>query len=103
MATLNSQSVRKISILGRIHQDPSDDFVEKYSLEVSSILEYVSELEKISVENVDVFAGSRTLTVNELRKDVPNISGNYQQTRQNIINNFPKRQGNLLVIPNIFT
>jgi aspartyl/glutamyl-tRNA(Asn/Gln) amidotransferase C subunit len=102
MSTLSTAAVIKISTLARINQNPTEEFIDKYKRELEAVLEYVSELEKVDVSGVDVFAGNRTITIDNLREDEPNQSPEYMITKQNIINNFPKKQGNLLVIPNIF-
>ncbi len=102
MPALSTNAVKKVSVLARIKQYPSDLFVTKYQGELAEILEYVNELDAVDVSGVDYFAGSKTILISQLREDEPDQSDLYQTIRSNIITNFPKRQGNLLVIPNIF-
>jgi len=101
MATkIDKETVRKIALLSRLSSNPSDEFLEKYANELSNILTYVEELQAVNTEGVlatDIF---RTVFIDDLREDVEekNVQ-QYQQIRNNIIQNFPKKQGNLLLIP----
>lgn len=100
---LTKDDVRKVADLARITKNPDDAFLEKYSKELGSVLEYVKELQEIEVEGIGPTDGIRTITLDELRADeVCNDPEKYQRTRRNIIANFPNHQGGLLILPGIF-
>jgi len=99
---LNAAAVKKIANLARLNEQPNTDFLEKYGTEIGQILGYVAELEEVDTSGIDPLGGSRTINVNDLRSDTPNANPNYDRVRANIINNFPNKQGNLLVVPGIF-
>ena len=100
---LDPATVKKIAFLARLSKDPSPEFLEKYGRELGAILEYMEQLQEFDTSAIDPFSGTRTISVSQLRQDEPTPDQElYQQVRQNIINNFPNRQGDLLVIPGIF-
>jgi aspartyl-tRNA(Asn)/glutamyl-tRNA(Gln) amidotransferase subunit C len=100
---LDAEIVRKIALLARLSKDPSPEFLEKYGLELGAVLEYMEQLKELDTAGIDPFGGARTITIDELRDDTPNTNTqDYLRVRQNIINNFPNKQGDLLVLPGIF-
>lgn len=100
---LDSQTVAKIAKLARLENNPSQEFLDKYGKELGAILEYVRELQEVDTTGISPLDGIRTITVDELREDTPHQDSiAYSRVRLNIINNFPNRQGNLLVLPGIF-
>ena len=100
---LNPEIVRKIAFLSRLSKDPSPEFLNKYGIELGAILEYMEQLKELDTSGIDPFAGVRTITIAELRADQPTSNQlEYSQIRQNIIANFPTKQGDLLVLPGIF-
>jgi aspartyl/glutamyl-tRNA(Asn/Gln) amidotransferase C subunit len=100
---LDSDTVRKIAFLARLCSNPSPEFLEKYGLELGAVLEYMEELKEVDTSKVSVFSGSRIISISDLREDLPHSdTETYARIRQNIIQNFPNRQGDLLVLPGIF-
>lgn len=100
---LDPATVRKIAHLARLSQDPSPEFLDKYGRELGAILEYMEQLQELDTSGIDPFAGVRTITIDQLRADAPASDQiSYGRIRQNIIDNFPNRQGDLLVLPGIF-
>jgi aspartyl-tRNA(Asn)/glutamyl-tRNA(Gln) amidotransferase subunit C len=100
MSKINSQTVRKLAKLTRLRLDPSQDFLDKYESQLSSVLEYLNELQEVDTEGVSSTSIISKNTLDELREDLPPSDlEEYSRIRFNIINNFPKKQGNLLVLP----
>jgi len=100
---LDADIVRKIALLARLSKDPSPEFLEKYGLELGAVLEYMEQLKELDTSGADPFGGVRTIAIDQLRNDEPDQNQNdYLRVRQNIINNFPNKQGDLLVLPGIF-
>lgn len=100
---LDPETVRKIAFLARLSKDPSPEFLEKYGIELGAVLEYMEQLKELDTSGIDPFGGARTITIAELRDDEPSQNTqDYLRVRQNIINNFPNKQGDLLVLPGIF-
>ena len=100
---LDPETVKKIAFLARLSKNPTPEFLEKYGIELGAVLEYMEQLKEIDTSGIDPFAGVRTIAVAELRDDEPVLDTvDYNRIRQNIINNFPNKQGDLLVLPGIF-
>jgi aspartyl/glutamyl-tRNA(Asn/Gln) amidotransferase C subunit len=99
---LTSQTVQSIAKLARLYEDMSDELVEEYTTELSGILDLADQLQQIDTSSVDFLDGLRTITIEELREDIPSEGEDYDRVKQNIINNFPNQQNNLLVIQGIF-
>jgi aspartyl-tRNA(Asn)/glutamyl-tRNA(Gln) amidotransferase subunit C len=99
---LDAAAVKKIAYLARLNQNPDQAFLDKYGDEIGEILGYVQELNEVDTSGIDPLGGSRTIFVFQLRDDEPADSPDYDRVRTNIINNFPNKQGNLLVVPGIF-
>lgn len=106
MAQINSAITKKVYQLARISKAPTDDIVDTKTQELSSILEYADQISEVDTTGFDSLQGSRIITVNELREDVPYNSeaqkAQYQKVRQAIIANFPNSKSNLLVVDGIF-
>jgi aspartyl/glutamyl-tRNA(Asn/Gln) amidotransferase C subunit len=100
---LDPEIVKKIALLARLSKNPSPEFLTKYGIELGAVLQYMEQLKELDTSGVDPFGGARTITINELREDTPDQNKeNYERVRQNIINNFPNKLGDLLVLPGIF-
>lgn len=102
---ITKEEVAKVAKLARISENPSDEFLEKYSKELSSIVTYINQLKEVDTSTIDVTTGVRTISVEELRDDTT-LSGDdleeYEDVRTRIIANFPSKSGNLLLLPGIF-
>lgn len=101
---MDSQTVSKIAYLSRLNNQPDQEFLDKYGSELSDVLDYVAELKQVDTSSVTNMLGSANIvSLSDLAEDEPDISEtDYQRIRQNIINNFPDRQGDLLLLPGIF-
>ena len=96
----NPESVRKTANLARLYAHASDDFVEKFQEELNSLLIYVDQLQEVKLTRVE---NSRVQNISNLRTDVPLEEGEaIVRKKENIIRNFPRSQGNLLILPGIF-
>lgn len=101
---LDPKVVSKIAHLARLSNNPSEDFLEKNGRELGAILDYVAELKEVDISGVDNIIGStRVVTIDDLAPDELDLKlDEYQKIRNNIIANFPNKQGDLLVLPGIF-
>ncbi len=99
-AKINKQTVKKMALLARISKDLSDKELNEYAEKLDSVLSYVQELQEIDVSGVEATDIIPTCTIDDLREDEAcKDQDSYQRVRQNIISNFPKKQGDLLVLP----
>ncbi|MGL4758629.1 MAG: Asp-tRNA(Asn)/Glu-tRNA(Gln) amidotransferase subunit GatC [Patescibacteria group bacterium] len=100
---IDKSTVAKVAKLARINNNPDEEFLEKYSKELSSILDYINQLQEVDTSGISPVDGIRTIKINQLREDTPDIDQTkYSRIRRNIINNFPNKQGDLLLLPGIF-
>jgi aspartyl-tRNA(Asn)/glutamyl-tRNA(Gln) amidotransferase subunit C len=100
---LDPATVKHIAYLARITNDPSPEFLEKYGQELGAVLEYLNQLKEVDTAGINALDGARVIHISDLREDEPDEdSTNYQSVRQNIIQNFPNKQGNLLVVAGVF-
>ena len=95
---LDATTVRKVATkLARISANPSDEFVAKFGQELGAILEYVEKLQEVDTDGLKPTDGIRTITYEELRADEPaRDQEEYGRVRQNIIEQFPHKNGVLL-------
>jgi aspartyl-tRNA(Asn)/glutamyl-tRNA(Gln) amidotransferase subunit C len=91
---LTEEEVKKIALLCRIRL--SEDEVRKYQKELSQVLDYVSELQKVDTEGVEEISQVTEL-VNVFRPDVVQKS----EITEEIIALFPESQNRLLKIKSI--
>ena len=100
---LDSSTITKIAKLSKISSNPNQEFLDTYTPELESILEYAEQLKLVDTTGVNFLDGARTISVSQLSEDIPNSDElSYQKVRTNIINNFPSKQGDLLVVSGIF-
>ena len=101
---LDATTVRKVATkLARLSANPSDEFVAKFGQELGAILEYVEKLQEVDTDGLKPTDGIRTITYEELRADEPASDQEaYARVRQNIIEQFPHKNGVLLELPGIF-
>lgn len=98
---ISTQAVQKVAGLARLHTQSEEGFLIKFQKELDTILSYVDELEKAEIKVGQIT--KRTTPVNSLRQDVPRDDQEKSvRTRNNILNNFPSSQGELLILPGIF-
>jgi aspartyl/glutamyl-tRNA(Asn/Gln) amidotransferase C subunit len=92
--------VKKVANLGRLYKTSSDDQNQKPQKDLNSILEMVQKLSSLDLSKYSPHAAFKIIGLDELRSDEPNNEiEEYARVRQNIINNFPARQGDLLQLP----
>jgi aspartyl-tRNA(Asn)/glutamyl-tRNA(Gln) amidotransferase subunit C len=97
MSQITKQTVIKMANLARIPL--TDELIEKYTLELENILSYVDELKEVDTSSVKATQIILTCKVQDLADDEPYTDQEeYTKVRNNIIKNFPKKQGNLLVL-----
>lgn len=82
---LNREDVKNIAALARVGL--SEEEVEKFTKDISGILDWVRQLEEVDVSNVEETKHS-VATENVLREDQPENS----QETEAIINLFPEKQ-----------
>jgi aspartyl/glutamyl-tRNA(Asn/Gln) amidotransferase C subunit len=100
---LDSNTVSKVAKLARLSKQLKPEKLEKYGIELNSILNHVSELQKVDVSTISPLAGIRTISIDNLRADEPDQDQqSYQNVRTRIIENFPEKQGDFLAISGIF-
>jgi len=100
---IGADAVSKVAKLARVSKQLNPEKLEKYENELNSILNHVSELQKVDVSSISPLSGIRTISLDELRADEPDKDqASYQNVRARIISNFPEKQGDFLVISGIF-
>lgn len=72
---------------------------EMLGKQLPSLVEYVAKLQEVDTTNVDAKAYLTDAT-NVFRPDVPTTT---DQTRDNVVNAFPRRAGDALEVPGIFS
>jgi aspartyl-tRNA(Asn)/glutamyl-tRNA(Gln) amidotransferase subunit C len=100
--SITKETVAKVAKLARLTNNPSEEFLDKYTKDLSSIIDYINELQNLDTNGVLPTDGIRTIKIQDLREDIVTSGIEYQKVRQNIIDNFPTKQGNLLLLPGIF-
>ncbi len=97
---LTDKDIKKVSYLSRINQHPNPDFVDKMSEQLSKVLDLAQELLAVDTSNISPTDILRTITIEELAEDKPYFNQKkYQIIRQNIIDNFPYKKGDYLLLP----
>jgi aspartyl-tRNA(Asn)/glutamyl-tRNA(Gln) amidotransferase subunit C len=84
---LNNEEVKKIANLSRI--EISEEEANKYSTELSAILDFVGKLNEADTENIEPIAHI-TGAKNVMREDRVIEYG--EGTKDSIINNFPEKK-----------
>jgi aspartyl-tRNA(Asn)/glutamyl-tRNA(Gln) amidotransferase subunit C len=79
---LTPQEVKKIALLARIELSEAE--VEKFQHDLSAVLDYVDELQKVETEGLEIVSQVTGLE-NVQRKDEPMLAEN----REEIMNNAP--------------
>jgi aspartyl/glutamyl-tRNA(Asn/Gln) amidotransferase C subunit len=97
---VNAEDIKKVANLGRIYKTASDDQNHKLQTDLHSVLSMIQKLSSLELSKYSPQAAFKVIRIDELRLDEPNNeSEEYKRVRQNIINNFPSRQGDLLQLP----
>jgi aspartyl/glutamyl-tRNA(Asn/Gln) amidotransferase C subunit len=97
---VTTDDVKKVANLGRLYKTSTDEDNLAPQKDLNAILEMVQKLSKLDLSKFSPHAAFKVISISELREDEPNNSTEeYQRVRQNILNNFPTRQGDLLQLP----
>ena len=100
---ISAAQVRKVAKMAKLDSNPSDEFVAKFQKQLGDILAHVEELALVDTTGILPTDGISTISVSQLRVDQPAADQErYQRIRKNIIANFPRKQGDLLIVPGIF-
>ncbi len=95
---LTPEQVEKIATLSRL--SVSEDEREKFSRQLSSILEWVDMLAKVPTEGVEPMQHAAQLC-NVFGADVPAPVD--AKTRARLLSQFPEREGDLLKVKAVFS
>ena len=94
---LSKEDVRHIAKLARLHIE--DDQIGEYQEQLSSILDYVAQLQTLDTENIPELQHVAELA-NVLREDVE--QGCEQDVRRRALDNFANRKEDLLEVQAVF-
>lgn len=98
---ITAQTTRKMASLSRVRTVFDDDFLERNTNSLNGILDYIKEIQSVETGSISPTDIIQTITIDKLRADEPEKDQEkYIAKRQRIIDNFPKKQGSLLVVPN---
>jgi aspartyl-tRNA(Asn)/glutamyl-tRNA(Gln) amidotransferase subunit C len=92
---INKKEIKKIAALAKI--EISEDEMEKYSDQISKILEYMSTLNEVDTSNVEEFSNQLLNDSQNIREDNPEES----LKREDVINLAPESDGIHLKVPKI--
>lgn len=95
--SLTKHEVEHIASLARIRLSEKEK--EVFPKQLSSILDYVSQLQKVAAEGVEETAQVTGLE-NEMRKD--EIRETTKETRDRIVKNFPEKDNDLCKVKSVF-
>jgi aspartyl/glutamyl-tRNA(Asn/Gln) amidotransferase C subunit len=97
---ITKESVKKIGILSRLFTEINDQKLDQYQSQLSAILGYADELSKIDTTGISPHQAFATIGINDLRDDeIDADTETVERVRQNILSNFPARQGDFLQLP----
>lgn len=97
---ISKDSVKKVGLLGRLFTQIDDSKLELYQSQLSAILGYADKLSSINTGDFSPHQAIAVIGIMDLRDDVTDSNqATYQRVRQNIIANFPARQGDFLQLP----
>lgn len=94
---MSKEQVNHIAELARIRL--SEEEVESFRLQLSSILEYVGQLAECRTDGVEPMAHAAPL-LNVTRED--EVSACDSATRERLLAAFPEREGDLLKVKAVF-
>ncbi len=96
MQKISAEQVKHIAELARI--ELTDQEKEKFSKELSSILDYVGQLNEVDAKNIEAIKQITGLE-NVARNDEPRIRN--QELRKKILKQAPDRKGDYFKVPKI--
>ena len=99
-SNITKDSVKKVGLLGRLFTQVDDAQLGLYQSQLSSILGYADKLSSIDTADFSPHQAISTITISDLREDQNDSDKEtYERVRQNIMRNFPARQGDFLQLP----
>jgi aspartyl/glutamyl-tRNA(Asn/Gln) amidotransferase C subunit len=99
-SNITKESVKKVGLLGRLFTQIDDAKLSLYQSQLSAVLGYANELSKIDTGNFSPHQAISSISIGDLRDDVVDDDAeSYERVRQNIMRNFPARQGDFLQLP----
>ena len=104
MSGITLATIQKVAHLSRISNNKlTAEELERYRSQLEAILEHVTELQAVDTGDIATTDGWRTNTIADLRQDqIDPDDATYERVRQNILKNFPNRNGDFCVVNNIF-
>ena len=97
---ITTQAVSKVGNLARLFTSAPANIIAKYQSQLGAVLNYADDLSKLDVSGFSPHGAIASIGIDDLRIDVPTSQvDDYARVRQNILNNFPVRQGDLLQLP----
>jgi aspartyl-tRNA(Asn)/glutamyl-tRNA(Gln) amidotransferase subunit C len=94
MAKLSRDEILKIAKLAKLSL--TDDEVLKYQNQLSSVLDYVSQISEIDTKNLEEYRQNENQ--NRSAKDKPKKCDN----RDKLLNNAPKKKDGFFTVPPVF-
>ena len=94
---LDKKQVEHIAVLARLELTEKEK--EKFSLQLSSILDYVEKLKEVNTDGVEE-TSQITGLINSIRDDA--IEEEPLGSKQEILNNAPDKEDNLFKIKSVF-
>jgi len=95
---LSREEVLHLATLSRIAL--SDDEVDRFASQLSSVLEYVGKIREVDVDVQREAVANITMLENVMRED--EIRACTEEERQRIVQQFPMREGDLLKTRGVF-
>lgn len=95
--SISAKEVEHIAKLSRLELSVEEK--KKFVSELSSILEYVEQLDEVDTDRVEPTAQVTGLT-NVTRRD--EIEGGDKETREGLLNEAPERDGDFLQVKSVF-
>ncbi len=98
--SITLQDVKKVANLSRLSTNLMDETATKFQKNLNDILHYANKLLAVDTTGYSPHSTIATVGINNLRDDTTDSdTTDYQRIRQNILNNFPVRQGDFLQLP----
>lgn len=96
---INKKTLEYLAELSRIELDKKHE--EKMLKDLQAILGHFDELKSVDTEGVEPLAGG-TIEKNAVRSDEVASPENNKKIRDNIVDNFPEKEGDYLKVPSVF-
>lgn len=94
---ITKEEIIKIAKLSKL--DVSENDLESYSKQISKILDYMSQLNKVYTENIDEFSNKLFDNNPDLREDVVEPS----LDRDKVLKNSPESDGVYVKVPKVIS